>query len=98
MSKRLSTGWLLATLTVVNASCSVSTPAPGSTYAMEELVLIEFAARLEEDYHRLHPGATGASTSNRTVRTEANVDVDSGEHEPVKEPIQYEPANTPFDP
>jgi hypothetical protein len=98
MSKTVSISLTLASLALVNVSCSVSTPAPGSQYAIEELVLIEFAARLEEDYHRLHPGNTGASTSSRTVPTETSVDVDSGEHESVKEPVQYEPANSPHDP
>jgi hypothetical protein len=42
-------------ITLICSACSISTPAPGTAYAMEELVLIEFAARLEEDYHRLNP-------------------------------------------
>jgi len=46
----------LMLLTLMCSACSISTPAPGTSYAMEELVLIEFAARLEEDYHRLQPG------------------------------------------
>jgi hypothetical protein len=32
------------------------------SYSREDLVLIEFAARLEEDYHKMHPGA--APTAN----------------------------------
>ncbi len=83
MSKRLLTGWLLATLTVVNASCSVSTPAPGSTYAMEELVLIEFAARLEEDYHRLHPAGRTSTPASSLPPTDVGA-------EAPPEPVQYD--------
>ena len=37
----------LMLLTLMCSACSISTPAPGTSYAMEELVLIEFAARLD---------------------------------------------------
>ncbi len=64
---------------------------------MEELVLIEFAARLEEDYHRLRPGSGGDTRVPQKGRKENPVDVDSEEHVPLQEPVQYEPAPTPRD-
>jgi hypothetical protein len=61
---------------------------------MEDLVLIEFAARLEEDYHRLHPGQTPAGTSLGNRKTEVSnppADVSGVEsHEPVQEPVEYD--------
>lgn len=45
-------------------SCSPSKPNP-SSYEFEDLVLIEFAARLEEDYHKMHPIKDGSSIKNK---------------------------------
>jgi hypothetical protein len=62
---------------------------------MEDLVLIEFAARLEEDYHRIHPGRREENPVLRKESKEAPVDIHSEEHVPLEEPVQYEPAPTP---
>jgi hypothetical protein len=91
---------LTAFLSLAASSCSVSTPVPGTHYAMEDLVLIEFAARLEEDYHRLHPGqipGQPSSSASKTGTFTPPVDVGAGEpHEPVEEqvaePVEYDPG------
>lgn len=83
----------LVLLTLLCSSCSMTTPAPGSSFAMEELVLIEFAARLEEDYHRLHPGQSSAPISANEGKSISPPPTDVGSdeaHEPVREPVQYD--------
>ena len=40
-----------------NSSSSLESPPPAQNDQIDDLVLIEFAAKLEEDYHRLKEGS-----------------------------------------
>lgn len=50
-------------------------------YRMEDLVLIEFAGRLEEDYHKLHPIKAGEKSVLRMKMTPPDPSAEETSHE-----------------